>query len=359
MIEKINKILRRRSFSISDQIFFSERLSLLLNSGIGAVNAISIIMSMDMSKKRRSIYESMISNMEKGMSLSRIIKNENIGFNRFLIILIQNGEMSGNLSNTLLKACTFLEKKSQIKNKIIGAMIYPIFIIVFTLIMTLFLILYIFPKITPLINSLNIELPLMTKIVQGIYLISTNYGLYILFSTLFLSILIWSIYIKSDKLKIKVNIFLINIPIIGRYIKMYSVLSLCYMGEILLNSGHGMVELFEISAEYSVNIIYKIRFLEIKNNLVKGISVSNAVNTDAFLFPPLFTHMCELGEKIGNLPYMLSNCAKVFDQEIDNTIKKFTSLIEPTLMVFMGLIVGSIALSIILPIYEITNHLGK
>ncbi|MEK7184895.1 MAG: hypothetical protein AAB683_02060, partial [Patescibacteria group bacterium] len=73
MIEKINKILRRRSFSISDQIFFSERLSLLLNSGIGAVNAISIIMSMDMSKKRRSIYESMISNMEKGMSLSRII----------------------------------------------------------------------------------------------------------------------------------------------------------------------------------------------------------------------------------------------------------------------------------------------
>ncbi len=351
--------INKSSFSLSDQIFFSQRLSLLLNSGISTIEALSIIRKMDNSPRRKLIYELMIRYIEKGVSLSRVIINENIKFNHFLILLIQNGELSGNLSNTLLQACSFLEKKNEMKGKIISSLIYPTFIIFFTFIMTLFLILYIFPKIIPLVESLNVELPLITRIVQGIYYFSIEYGIYLLISGVFFVLILLFLLKKYKSLRYKLHSGYIKIPFVAHYIKIYSVLSMCYVGEILLSSGRSVSDVVLASKEHAGNLVYKNVFGNIRIDLLRGVALSASMKKWPNVFPDLLPHMCELGERTGNLGMMLGNCAKVFDQEIDSFLKRFTSLIEPVLMVFMGLIVGSIALSIILPVYEITNNLGK
>jgi type IV pilus assembly protein PilC len=348
-----------KEFSLSDQIFFSERLSLLLSSGMGVVDSLKVILKIDASKKRRKIYEMMIFNIEKGMSLSKILISEKIRFNNLLIVLIHNGEKVGNLSNSLKHASVLLQKRNELKNKIVNSLIYPFFIIFFTIIMTLFLILFIFPKILPLLNSLNIELPLITVLIQNIYNISINYGLLILIIISILTTSLILIIKKNRGANIKFCYSLINLPFLGKYIKMYYSINICYLGENILNSGKDTNSLINTLFESENNILMRESYNRIRESLMRGISLSISLEKELNLFPLLLIHMCHLGEKTGNLSIMFSNCAKVFDNEIENFLKKFTALIEPVLMVFMGIIVGSVALSIILPIYEITNHLGK
>lgn len=348
-----------KEFSLSDQIFFSERLSLLLSSGMGVVDSLKVISKIDDSKKRKKIYEIMIFNIEKGISLSKLLLSEKIKFNNLLIVLIHNGEKVGNLSNSLKHASILLQRRNELKNKIINSLIYPSFIIFFTIIMTLFLILFIFPKILPLLNSLNIELPLITVIIQSIYNLSINYGLLILAMISVLSISLLLILKKNRNLNIKFNNLIINLPFLSKYIKMYNSINICYLGENILNSGRDTNSLLSTLFESENNILIKESYERIRESIMRGISLSVSLEKELNLFPTLLIHMCYLGEKTGNLSIMFSNCAKVFDNEIENFLKKFTALIEPVLMVFMGLIVGSVALSIILPIYEITNHLGK
>jgi len=165
------------NFTISDQIFFAQRLSLLIDSDISLIDSLNILKSMDSSKKHKKIYDNLISDCEKGISLSKSMINTKVRFDPLLITLIKNGEYSGSLVSSLMQVSKNLEKRSELKKKIISTLIYPSFIFIATICMTLFLILYIFPKILPLLGSLNIQLPLITRIIKSIYEYSISYGL--------------------------------------------------------------------------------------------------------------------------------------------------------------------------------------
>jgi type IV pilus assembly protein PilC len=336
-----------------NQIFFAQRLSLLLHSGISIVEALSMMENMEKRPKVREIYRLLIKNIESGVSLSKGIRNIKIKWNNFLITLIQNGEEGGHLADALQKSYLYLEKKNEIKNKIVSTLIYPVFIVLATIGMTLFLILYIFPKIIPLLQSLDIELPLVTRIVQSIYYLLISYGLWS-GSCLIMILIVINIIIKKN---IKVRYFYHNLII--PFIRISIMTSICSMGEMLLSSGKGVPDMIRFYQESQKNLFYKKVFEEIYRESVQGISFSTSLRRRNKLFLPLMIDMVALGEKTGNLGLMLGHCSRIFEQDMDNFLKRFSSLIEPALMVFMGIIVGSIALSIILPVYEITNHLSK
>ncbi len=348
-----------RCFKLSDQIFFAQRLSLLLDSGISIVEALNMMRNIDVSLKRKKIYEILIKNAEKGVSLSKSIKNLALVMDNILIVLIQNGEQGGHISSALSQAYVYLEKKNDMKKKIISSLIYPGFIVIATIAMTFFLILYIFPKIIPLLKSLDIKLPLITRIVQELYYFLISYGIYFGVSMILLVVLLRFIIRKNKFMKYKLHSGILLVPYIHSYIKIYMMISICGMGEMLLSSGKGLPDMIIFSRESSRNIVYKKVFGNIYDESIQGISFSNSLRKYSRYFPPLLIDMCALGERTGSLGSMLGHCTKIFEQDIDNILKRSTSLIEPTLMVFMGLIVGSIALSIILPVYEITNHLSK
>jgi len=349
----------RKSFSISDQIFFSQRLSLLLDSGISLIDSLNIIRSMDTSKSRRMVFDILIKDCEHGISLSKSIIQSKVKFDLLLITLIKNGEYSGSLISALSQISKNLEKRNELKKKIISTLIYPIFIFIATICMSLFLILYIFPKILPLLGTLDIKLPFLTIVVKTLYEYSIHYGIQfsiiiILLISLFFFLMNKYIYIKSI-----IDKFLLILPFLGIYLKLQILASLCSTGEMLLSSGRSLSEFHLFSSESSSNIIYKRAFKNIYLESIKGVSFSNSMKSYNNLFLQTMIDMCSIGERTGNLALMLGHCSTIFDQDIDIFFKRFSSLIEPILMIFMGLIVGSIALSIILPVYEITNHLTR
>ncbi len=131
------------------------------------------------------------------------------------------------------------------------------------------------------------------------------------------------------------------------------------MGEMLITSGKGLPEMIIFSRDSIRNEVYKKAFSKIHIESLQGIAFSVSLKRYKDLFPALLSDMCALGEKTGNLGNMFGHCTNIFENDIENFLKRFSSLIEPALMVFMGLVVGSVALSIILPVYEITNHLTR
>jgi len=353
------KRISKNVFSPSDQILFAQRLSIILSSGISIVESLTMMQNVEGSESKKQVYHQIIIGIQNGISLSRIIKNIGLNFNNLLFVLIQNGEQGGNLSETLLQAYTYLYKKSELKKKIISSLVYPGFIVCATIIMALFLILYIFPKIIPLLSSLNVELPFMTKIVQMIYHFMIDYGLYSLGATVF-TVFIFKILVRRSALvKYYYHLSIISVPVLHKYIKINMMIALSSMGEMLLSSGRGLQELLVFSREYNTNVVYKDIFESIYNESMQGIALSTSLNKNSKFFPPIFIDMVSIGEKTGNLGVMFGHTSRIFEQDIENVLKRFTSLIEPVLMVFMGIVVGSIALSIILPVYEITNHLSK
>ncbi len=345
------------SFTISDQIFFAQRLSLLLDSNISLTESLSIIRSMDISKTRKKIYEKIIADCEQGISLSKSLLNSKVSFDSLLITLIKNGEYSGSLVMTLSQIAQNLEKRNELKKKMISTLIYPSFIFCATIGMALFLVLYIFPKIVPLLGSLNIELPLLTRMVKGLYEYSVFYGLETLGIILFLFIICIFLIKKVASIRKLFHKVLLTFPILGSYIKMNTLGTLCGIGEMLLSSGRSLSEFHLFSVSSSKNLLFQYAFETIYTQSIQGISFSQSMEAYPKLFSRTIIDMCSIGERTGNLPIMLGHCSRIFEQDIDLFLKRFSSLIEPLLMIFMGVLVGAIALSIILPVYEITNHL--
>ncbi|MDQ5893667.1 MAG: type pilus assembly protein PilC [Patescibacteria group bacterium] len=347
------------AFSLSDQMHFAHRLSLLLKSGISMSEALSMMQNMENCVPRKHIYDELLKSIQQGISLSKSIRNSGIRFNGLLVSLIQNGESTGSLSETLLQAYSYLEKRNEMKKKLITSLLYPMFIIFATIAMTLFLVLYIFPKIIPLLSSLDIKLPLITRIVQGVYYFSLSYGLLVSGCILVLIVATNILIAKSVYVKSRFHRTIISLPLLSSSVKTYLMSSVCRMGEIFLSSGKSVPDFLLFTQQSTSNIVYKIAFGEIYEETIQGVSLSVSIKKRRDLFPLLLSEMSALGEKTGNLAQMLGHCSRIFDQDIDDSLKRFSSLIEPTLMVLMGLIVGSVALSIILPVYEITNHLTK
>lgn len=354
-----NKLkIKAKSFSLQDQIFFSQRLSLLLNSGISIVEALNIMKNIESLIARKIIYSLFIKNIEEGISLGKSIKNNSIRFDSLLIMLIENGEASGYLSEALLRAENYLEKRNDMRKRIINSLFYPGFIILATIFMTLFLILYIFPKITPLLSSLNIPLPLITRIVQNLYYFLVGYGLWFLIAMISFFVGMRFLIKKIHFLQYQFHKSIIFIPFLKNQIRVNRMILLCNVGEMLLNSGKSLPDVLFFFNQSSRNLVYKQIFVKLHEESLRGVRFSISITKYYKYFPPILINMCALGERTGNFSLMLGYCSKIFEQDTEMSLKRFTSLIEPVLMVLMGLIVGSIALSIILPVYEITNHLS-
>ena len=349
----------KKSFSISEQIFFAQRLSLMLDSGISLIESLHIIKSIDNSIKHKKIYEFIINNCEQGVSLYKSMLLSKVKFDPLLITLIKNGELSGSLVASLLQVAKNLEKRNELKKRLISTLIYPVFIFIATLSMALFLVLYIFPKILPMLISMNIKLPLLTIAVKTIYEVSISHGFYIIIFLLSFIGIVFLLIKKNNYFRLLFHKSILIIPVYESYFKTNTLASICGIGEMFLSSGKSLSDFHYFVSDSAESIVYKNTFKYIYNQSLQGISFSNSMKEFPELFLQTMIDMCALGEKTGNVSAMLGHCSRIFEQDIDIFLKRFSALIEPTLMIFMGLIVGSIALSIILPVYEITNHLTK
>ncbi len=336
---------------------FIQRSALLLESGLSLPEVLSIAVNLERNPVYHRVFQKIKDSVEKGWPLSRAIMETKTRFDLSTLSLISFGESSGILPQTMRQALKVLEKKGDMKRRLVGALIYPLFIALATMAMTSFLVMYIFPTVIPMFSTLNTELPLLTRIVRTFYELILRYGTWCMGIVFVLLFTIWYIYRKNLQFRYRVHFFVLSLPGIGEVLKKYVVSGVFLSIGTLLDCGQPLPKVIErVSASVSI-LPYSQALTHCHTEILKGALLTVSLKKTEKLFPRIVTDMLHIGEKTGSLGAMFFNISKMYEEELDDVIKKLGTIIEPMLMIVMGIIVGSIALSIILPIYEITNHL--
>lgn len=340
------------------QLQFIHQCSILLGAGVSLSEALFLIISMEHNKKKVHALTAIKESVEKGQLFSKSIENSIRKFDPHLLSVIAFGERAGILPLSLAQARDMREKSNTLRRKLIGSLIYPGFIALATVGMSLFLVVYIFPKIIPLFSSLNIKLPLLTRMVRALYELLAHQGFAIAVGVLATMSLFALLYRKNHKTRCLAQRIFLHIPILGKtYIKYILTDQMRSIGT-LLECGQALPGIIEGLAESVYLEDYKKIWEETYRKTLRGVSLSTSLSTTKII-PVIVPNMISIGERTGSLSVMCKNIAHMYEQELDDFIKQVSMSIEPILMIVMGLVVGSIALSIILPIYEITNHLTR
>ncbi len=346
-------------FSIKEQTFFAKRLAFLIKAGAPLLESLRLLGKQSKIKSEIKVFDKIISDVANGQSLAVSLKHFRGVFGDFAINMIKAGESNGMLSQNLNYLAEELQKKEILRRKVLSALLYPIIITIATFGVTGILTIYIFPKILPIFQSFNAQLPLSTRIIIFITDIIRNYWIYI-----FASIIVFGTGFSMVRKRVpKVRFFFdglaLRIPIAGKIAKNYNLANTCRTLGLLLKSGLSVNEALLITADTIENMHYRKAFNEIAHGVIKGKTISHFMQKSTTLFPEMMGYMVAVGEKSGNLSDTLIYLSEFYENEFNDLTKNLSSAIEPVLMIFMGLIVGFVAISVITPIYEITNNLKR
>lgn len=351
-----------RDFSFSEmtlreQTFLMKRLSFLISSGVPMLDSLVLLNKQTKKKAHTKILDTIIGDISKGQELSTSLQKFNKIFGDFSINIIAFGESTGMLSDNLEYLAQELKKKDTLAKKIASAFIYPVIVLVATACITLFLMLYLFPKITPVFKSLHIALPLSTKIVMFLSIFLQHYGFHLIIIAIVTAFITPIIFQKNPKIKFNFERLLLSLPLIGDTIKNYNLANITRNMSLLLKSGIPLSEALHIITKITRNPIYKTELEKIQKLTNRGQKISVHLATNPKLFPDILIQVIAVGEQSGNLSESLLYLSELYESEIDNFTKNLGNTIEPFLMILIGAIVGLIAISIITPIYSITQNL--
>lgn len=338
-----------------DRILLFERLELYMSAGLPLDKALQIV-GQGSTKKQRVSMERVQDDVMSGSIISKSF-TKHIGLSKTLSSLIEHGESSGELVRALTISRTMLEKQGEALKKCISALVYPGVIAVFASLLTIGLVRGVMPQITPMLKSLNAGLPLLTRIVIAVSENMVSYGLYGVGGIIFVSILVTILYAKVSKCTYVCQYVFIRLPIIGHLIFSYSL-------SLFLQSLGSLVESGVSVARSYTNTVNTLSLLPLRWSLLKkipdihkGIPCGIVLQGISKKIPAYVPSLLLAGEASGTLGTSLLRAASIIDRDMDHSLKRLTSLIEPVMMVGMGCTVGSIALSIMMPIYDISKVL--
>jgi type IV pilus assembly protein PilC len=345
-------------FGIQDQIFFAKRLGMILRAGMPIMEGLHMLGSETRTRSSAYIFESLTVDVSSGQPLSTGLSKFHHIFGEFCINIVKVGEASGTLQENLDYVAEELKKKQTLKRKVIGALVYPAVIIVATIGIAVMLTVYIFPKIIPIFESVKASLPLSTRILIALSNFLGNWGLWLLGLLAALCVAFFFLMRTVPKFHLWMDILLLHTPFLGKLSQDYNLANSTRTLSLLLKSDLGVIRSMELVAASTRNHAYRRALYEAVEQIIRGKKISEQFQNSPELFPPLMTQMILVGESTGNLSTALMFLSDMYEEEIDDLTKNLTTILEPILMISMGLIVGFIAISIITPIYSITQSLN-
>lgn len=344
-------------FPLQEQILFTKRLGMILRSGMPIMEGLHMMGQESRTKSSAYIYRSLAIDVSSGQTLSDSLNKFPSVFGEFGINIIKIGERSGTLHENLEYLAGELKRKQTLKRKVIGALVYPAVIVFATVGITVMLTVYIFPKILPIFESVKADLPLSTRALMKISSFLSADGIWLVVG-LIVAVVAFVALLRIKHVHVAVDAILLKTPLFGKLSKLYNLTNITRTMSLLLKSDVRIVESIELVANSTKNLIYKRELMRARERLIQGQNISSQFTQRRDLFPPLLSQMTRVAESTGNLSGTFDFLSGMFEEEIDELTKNLTTLLEPILMIVMGLVVGFIAISIISPIYSITQHLG-
>lgn len=345
--------------STDEKINFTRHLAIIIKAGVPLLESLRILRKQPMSKTMGKVADQMLTDVNNGRFLSNTLERYPRFFSEFFVNIIRVGETSGTLADNLLYMADELKKSKALKSKVNAALVYPIVVLVATIAVAGFLTFFIFPKILPVFANLSVELPITTRILIAVLDFTHDYGVITLIGAILALILIRLAFKMSKSLKYAFDYSLLFIPVVSRLVVDLNMANFTRILGLLLKSGIPIVEAVEITGKTFSNLAYQKAFGNAREAVRRGEQLSLFLETQHRVFPPLLTGIIGIGESTGKLEENLFYISGYYMEEVDNTLRTLTTLLEPILLIIMGLVVGFVAISIILPIYSLSQGLSN
>lgn len=329
-------------------LIFTQNFKILLDSGLTLSLTLDILSSQEKDRQFANIIKTIKEKITSGNTIYLAFSSYKDIFGDTYLNLLLAGEESGNLIENLDKICENIALKEKIRKKIKEALFYPIIVLIFTIFLLFFMLVFVFPNFLTLFHDTSTPLPLLTKIIMSI---SKNI-VYILFS---ITILIYIMVTLFKKLPLEKSQSLkIFVPIYGSVIKKELIISLCQNFSIMSDAGINIIDILEILKKATPYIFLQKELQKIQLKIKTGNTIEEALSTVS-LFSPSQLKIISIGEKSGKLSEAFSSISFVLQKEFETYLFKITTLLQPLLLLFLGIIIGIIVLAIYLPIFNISD----
>ncbi len=336
-----------------DVVIFTRQFATMINSGLPLVQALDILAQQTENKALAEITRQVVSDVESGHTLADALRKHPKGFTDLYVNMVAAGEAGGILDTILLRLAQFLEKNDAIVRKVKGAMIYPAVIFSVAAIAVAVLLIFVIPTFQNMFASVNLQLPLPTRIVIGMSSILIHYW-WLIIGVIGGSIYAINRYYKTAPGKLQIDTMMLRAPVLGDLLRKSAVSRFTRTLGTLISSGVSILDGLEITARTAGNMVIHNAVMESRASIAGGETISAPLQKSK-VFPPMVISMIAVGEQTGGLDEMLSKIADFYDEEVDAAVSALLSLMEPIMIVVLGVIVGGMVVAMYLPIFDMVN----
>lgn len=347
---------RLQRVKLRDLVVFSRQFATMIDAGLSVVKCLDILQQQCRNPKLAEVVSGVKHDVAGGASLTDALSRHPRVFSPLYVNMVRSAEAGGILDQVLDRLAGFLEKEQEVRGKIKSAMTYPAVVLFFSVLMLVGLIFFILPKFKIIFETMQLKLPLATRILLGISDFGTQYW-FVALGMLAAGAVAYKLYARTDKGALTVDWLKLRLPVFGDLLMKSSVSRFARTFGTLITSGVPVLRALEIVSETSGNRVLADTITRARASIKEGEKISAPLFASR-MFPVMVTQMIAVGEETGRLDQMLLKVSDFYDKEVDATLKALTSLIEPVMIVVMGGIVALIAISVISPIYELVGSIG-
>lgn len=335
-----------------DIAMISRQITTMLAAGVPLVQTLQLLSRSHEKNKMRELLSQISLDVESGTPLSQALSKHPRYFDELYCDLVAAGEQSGALEQIYDRIATYKEKAEALKSKIKKALFYPAMVILVAIIVTCILLLFVVPQFEDIFKSFGAELPAFTQLVINISRFLQK-SWYLFFGAIIVAIFLFvRAHRKSQKVRDRTDKFLLDIPVIGMILDKACLARFARTLATTFAAGIPLVEALVSAAGASGNAVYRKAVLAVRNEVMAGMQMHVAMRT-VEVFPDIVTQMVMIGEESGSIDDMLSKIAGIFEQQVDDAVDALSSLIEPFIMVVLGVLVGGLVVAMYLPIFKL------
>ena len=351
--EQTKKVKTRGSIKMRDIVIFTRQFSTMINAGLPLVQALDILAKQTENKVLSEVTRAVVFDVESGHTVADALAKHPNAFSDLYVNMVAAGEAGGILDTILMRLATFMEKNDALVRKVKGAMIYPGVIMSVAFIAICVLLIFVIPVFESMFGSVGLALPLPTRIVIGMSRFLKGYW-WLLGGTVGGGFMLLKRYYATSGGKLTIDKLLLKMPVLGDVLRKSAVSRFTRTLGTLISSGVSILDGLEITAKTAGNRVIQDAIMASRASIAGGDTIAAPLQKSA-VFPPMVISMIAVGEQTGGLDEMLSKIADFYDEEVDAAVSGLLSLLEPVMIVFLGVVVGGMVVAMYLPIFDMIN----
>ncbi|HEY7683610.1 MAG TPA: type II secretion system F family protein [Gemmatimonadales bacterium] len=345
--------LKRKGIRTRDIVIFTRQFATMINAGLPLVQSLDILARQTENPALADVTRQVVFDVESGHTLADAFSKHPKAFTELYVNMVAAGEAGGILDTILMRLATFLEKSDALIRKVKGAMVYPAVIMSVAVIAVAVLLIFVIPTFQKMFASVGMELPLPTRIVIGMSDLLINYW-WVMLGVIGLGIYAIRNYYRTPDGRKRIDQMLLNAPVLGDLLRKSAVSRFTRTLGTLISSGVSILDGLEITAKTAGNRVIHDAVMASRNSIAGGETIAGPLEKSK-VFPPMVISMIAVGEQTGGLDEMLSKIADFYDEEVDVAVSALLSLMEPMMIVVLGVIVGGMVVAMYLPIFDMMN----